>query len=98
MIHMDHWNIPVERRTMACTIALLDQEHNTNTKFFDDYLGTSRDMVAEAFLAEYKDTPPFLQLGNTTPFVATLTNMRFMGNSALEYKTLVQEGTHVFQD
>jgi hypothetical protein len=59
MIRRDHWNVPVERRTMACIIALLDQEHKTNTKFFDDYLGTSRDVVAEAFLAEYKETPPF---------------------------------------
>jgi hypothetical protein len=78
---------------MASIIALLDQEQKTNTKLFDDYLGTSRDVVAEAFLAEYKETPPFQRVGNTTPFIATLTNMRFMGSNALEYKTLVQEGT-----
>jgi hypothetical protein len=83
MIRRDHWNVPVERRTMACIIALLDQEHKTNTKFLDGYLGTSRDAVAEAFLAEYKETPPFLLLNNTAPFVATLANMRFMGNKAL---------------
>jgi hypothetical protein len=78
---------------MACIVALLDQEHKTNQKFFDEYLSTSRDVVAEAFLAEYKETPPLLQLNNTTPFVATPANMRFMGNNALENKTLVQEGT-----
>jgi hypothetical protein len=93
MIRRDHWNVPVERRTMACIIALLDQEHKTNPRFFDEYLNTPRDAVVEKFLAKYKETPPLLRQNNTTPFVATLANMRSMGNNAQEYKTLVQEGT-----
>jgi hypothetical protein len=52
MIRSEHRNVTVERRTMACIIALLDQEHKTNKQFFDDYLGLSRDVVAEAFLTE----------------------------------------------
>jgi hypothetical protein len=93
IIRRDHWNVPVERQTLACTIALLDQKHKTNPKFFVEYLNTPQDVVAEKFLAEYKETPPLLRQNNTTPFVDTLANMRSMGNNALEYKTLVQEGT-----
>jgi hypothetical protein len=50
-------------------------------------------VVAEAFLVDYKETPPFQRLGNTTPFISTVTNVRFMGRNDLEYKTLFQEGT-----
>jgi hypothetical protein len=56
-------------------------------------LNTPQDVVAEKFLADYKEISPLLRQNNTTPFVATLANMRSMGNNALEYKTLVQEGT-----
>jgi hypothetical protein len=89
----DIWHVPIERRTLACIVSLLDEQQNNNKTFFSDYLETSHSDVITAFLETYKESTHNQRTSAINTFVPTAENMRHMGLNALEYKSLVKKGT-----
>jgi hypothetical protein len=92
-IRRDMWHVPIKRRTLACIISLLDEHQINNKTFFSDYLETSHSDVITAFLDTYKESTHTQCTSTINTFVPTAENMRHMSSNALEYKSLVKEGT-----
>jgi hypothetical protein len=92
-IRRDIWHVPIERRTLACIISLLDEQQINNKTFFSDYLETSHSDVITAFLDTYKESTHNQRTSAINTFLPTAENMRHTSSNALEYKSLVKEGT-----
>jgi hypothetical protein len=75
------------------TISLLDEQQTNDKTFFSDYLETSRSDVITAFLDAYKESTHTQRSNTINTFILTAKNMRHMSSNALEYKSLVKEGT-----
>jgi hypothetical protein len=92
-IRRDIWHVPIEHHTLACIISLLDEQQINNKTFFSDYLETSQSDVITAFLDTYKESTHNQRTSTINTFVPMTETMRHMSSNALEYKSLVKEGT-----
>jgi hypothetical protein len=92
-IRRDIWHVPIERRTLAYIISLLDEQQIHNKTFFSDYLATPHSDVITVFLDTYKESTHTQRTSTINTFVPTAENMRHMSSNALEYKSLVKEGS-----